>query len=209
VRGNRTKVISDALGCIIESQYDDADNLLKMLVKNLDGKVNETFLYEYDSSNRLTREEYQHGTASDVKTYEYDETGRTSSIVSEYNGVVTCRETYEYDENGNLKKQLNDYNTTATVTTRSYDEHGNVIEERKEENGKCLDRVCYEYDANGNCVKKTVEHPTANRSAETVYEYDKWGNLIGCETEEFADGISWTHSYVYQNYKLYYDPQSA
>ena len=207
-RGNKTRVISDEYNITIEYQYDGANNLLEMLIRNKDGEVTEGYFYEYDSNNRLICKTSQYSSVTEVSTYEYDESGNTLSVVNENNGVFISRQDYEYDENGNRKKLLNSYTSDiGSVVLWIYDESGNVIEERHEENGKCLSCKRYEYDENGNCIKETSTEPTRNCSSQKKYEYDKWGNLLRIEyVDRMGENITTSYVVEYQEYKLYYNP---
>lgn len=207
-RGNKAKVHWGRFGVTLEYRYDEANNLLEMVVRNQSGNVTEGDFYEYDSSGRVIREEHRIGTSKrEVQIYEYDEVGRTRSMVQELNGRSQSRHEFEYDQDGNCKQELITYTggSTSMVIWR-YDKNGNVIEEYKESDGKILSRDRYEYDANGNCVKKTSERPIEGRVSEEFCEYDKWGNLLKTRyVMRDGDGSN-TYEIGYGGYTLYYDP---
>ncbi len=158
----------------ITYEYDSYGKLLK--IKRDNNVIRE---YVYDSFNRVAsiKDFDKPGNSSyTLKTYAYDEFGRTISMV--------------YTEDGDTSKVLENY-------TYSYDKNDNIVSETRISNLPAEDSMInetrdYEYDSYGRLVKSIItDHTADDTEVVTTYEYDAVGNRV----KQTEDGAVTTYEY--------------
>lgn len=177
--------------------YDQSNRLIEQR-----DSVTGTYRYEYDELNRRTALLYPNGF---VTGYEYDASGRLTSIVTQdAQEQVVDGYSYTYDPIGNRSdlRSMHDH----VVQVYQYDEVNRLVrwsrgESRFEE---------YAYDRVGNRTRRTDEtgfttysYDQANRllqefrqftaggSQETVYDWDENGNLLTKRQGVSATAYQW------------------
>jgi len=117
-------------------EYDENGNeILRNYYNPATNKLHESYVYEYDSNNRMTQELYAlQGMVFGGKTlYSYDGQGRKKQSVV-YNSKNEVKHTiiFEYDSVGNLiaEKTLNTIALAIKEIQYKYDERNNLIEKR-------------------------------------------------------------------------------
>ena len=187
----RNLLITDSSGLTVRKEYDERDNLTKVVYP--DGASVE---YEYDLRfNKPTRIADERGVEY---AFEYDDSGNLAKKTYAAGSAVEQTTEYEYDDAGNLvairrlKAGSGPHETDAEIL-RTYDEHGNKTSEtdpegnitrftydsagnlasRQDPNGNIRS---YTYDDAGNL--RSVADPLGNR---TLYEYDDAGKLVRTE----------------------------
>ena len=206
-RDGRDLIITDEKGRATRKNYDEWDNLTRVLYP--DG----TFVsYEYEHTfSRRTRETDENGIDT---AYVYDDIGNMTRKI-EAVGTVDERITeYTYDSDGNLltTTRLADADTAAAETVMAYDALGNVISITDPEGGltrftghDIMGNVLTKEDARGKLwqyvfdaagrLKEAIDPLDQNtqifydkkgnkvrevdpQNRETLFEYDQHGNLL-------------------------------
>ena len=187
----RNLLITDSSGLTVRKEYDERDNLTKVVYP--DGASVE---YEYDLRfNKPTRIADERGVEY---AFEYDDSGNLAKKTYAAGSAVEQTTEYDYDAAGNLvairrlKGGTGPHETDAEIL-RTYDEHGNKTSETDPE-GNITRFTCdsagnttsredpngsvwlYSYDDAGNLL--STSDPLGNR---TVYEYDDAGKLARTE----------------------------
>ncbi len=191
----RLRTVKDPAGGMTIFTHDDVGNRTRIDYPN---GVSTTV--EYDSLNRLTRQETTDrlGTVVAGTAYRYDATGRLAGR-EELDGTKVS---YAYDGAGRLvEEKVVDPSDSTQTTTYAYDRVGNRITRQDaggtltytyDENDRLLKAgaTTYKYDANGNLVGRT------DGSGTTGYTYDPSDRLVAVTgpagTGEYAydaDGI--------------------
>ncbi len=179
---------SDNDGNSIKYTYDNAGNVLRLQVTDVDGMVQKKVDYEYDALNRLTK---IINPDNSYTLYGYDPRGNLNSIKTPNGNVVL----FSYDA---LKRTSKFIQPSNFITTFSYDKRGNVITVTDPSSIT----TTYEYDGR-NMLVKTASADTGA----TTYTHDANGNR---KTRTDANGI--TKSYAYDELnrlKAVYFPDSA
>jgi YD repeat-containing protein len=205
-KDGRNLIITDERGNVTRKEYDEWDNLTKVIYPE-----GSEISYEYDLRfNRRSKEIDERGI---IKEYTYDDTGNMTRKV-EAAGTADERITeYTYDSYGNqlTEKRVGDANTVETTTTMAYDAsgnmtsitdpEGNITQFTNDNMGNVLTKEdargkvwTYEYGAMGRL--KSITDPLNNvtqlfydavgnkirevdaESKEKAYEYDQRNNLI-------------------------------
>lgn len=185
---------------------------------NIAEKDGITYTYEYNKKGLCVKQKCKSGNSNEVVTeFIYDKNG---DLVEEKHKKFSI--IYEYDKRGNLIKMSN---SNQKETKYIYDNQNNCIKEIEERNGAATIRE-FEYDEKGNRI--CIKHQTG---AETFYKYDDDGNVVEISIESGAlkvtdsyyydedgrcekklnmvegFGTVAVHTYEYEGYKLYYNPQ--
>jgi RHS repeat-associated protein len=163
-KDGRNLIITDDIGDITRKEFDEWDNLTKVIYP--DGS---TAAYEYEHTfNRRTREIDENGI---ITEFEYDGSGNLTRKV-EASGSADERVTeYTYDADGNLltTRRIGDADTVEALTVMEYDAHGNLTSlTDPESNGTRFTS----YDIMGNVLAKEDA-----RDKTWTYEYDDAGRL--------------------------------
>ncbi len=206
-KDGRSLIITDEKGDITRKEFDEWDNLTKVVYP--DGS---TVSYEYEHTfNRRTKEIDENGNITEL---EYDDSGNLTRKV-EASGSADERVTeYTYDANGNLltTQRIGDADTIEALTVMEYDAYGNMTSVTGPESnvtrftshdimGDVLTKLdardktwTYEYDDAGRL--KTITDPLTNitqmfydgarnkikeidgEGKEKLFEYDVRDNLI-------------------------------
>ena len=206
-KDGRALIITDEKGKVTRKEYDEWDNLTKVIHPD-EAEVS----YEYEHKfNKRIKEVDENGA---ITLYEYDEDG---NLTKKTEAATTASERiteYSYDADGNLLsiKRLTDGSTAEALTTMTYDALGNLTSVTDPENnitqftshdimGNVLTKVdardklwTYEYDNKGQLTKITdpltnitqlfydqVGNKTKEIDAENkqkTFEYDADSNLI-------------------------------
>ena len=139
------------LNSVEESTYNSENKLLTQQSDNDgDGTIDSSYLYEYDSENRVTKKEYTNSEKEvRINSYEYDSSGNKISERRE-NGVDENSLTlYDYNEQGKMYLSKIDSDGDGdfeSITTNFYNKNGVKIKERKEENGVLKEEILYRDD---------------------------------------------------------------
>ena len=115
-------------------------------------------------------------------TYSYDEYGRCTQCLEEYNDAWggsgwsnSSLTTYFYDEAGNCTNTINYYWQNGWVVDssvdRMYDDNGNCTHRETRSNGQLIDRVIYAYDET--C---SIDHVLLPYHPEPSYSWDQFAN---------------------------------
>ena len=123
-----------------ETFYNDEGLKIKSLMYK-SGRVNDTYLYEYDNNQNITKETYYFGTQDKyismrVTTYSYKD-GRLASEHTDnkfQTGKSTSADkTYEYDSNGNVVRTTTvDSVGSKTIVSSTYDAKNNRTSSKTE-----------------------------------------------------------------------------
>ena len=206
-RDGRDLIITDEKGRATRKNYDEWDNLTRVLYP--DG----TFVsYEYEHTfSRRIRETDENGIAT---AYVYDDIGNLTRKIEAVDTADERITTYTYDADGNLltTTRLADADTAAAETVMAYDALGNVISITDPEGGvtrftahDIMGNVLtkedargklwqYVYDAAGRLEaaidplgqttriyydkKGNKVREVDPENRETIFEYDQHGNLL-------------------------------
>lgn len=178
-KDGRDLIITDEKGNITRKEYDEWDNLTKVIYA--DGSE---AAFEYDLRfNKVSRVTDQLG---NVTEYEYDEHGnlieKTRAVGTDDEGVTT----YTYDEANQLLTATveADAETAAATTTFTYDGSGNIATVTDPEGNTTQ---FLEYDNMGNPVK--IKDPREN---EWNFQYDAMGRVVSQ-----TDPLNHTTAYEY------------
>ena len=123
-----------------ETFYNDEGLKIKSLMYK-SGRVNDTYLYEYDNNQNITKETYYFGTQDEyismrVTTYSY----KDGKLVSEHTDnkfqtgkSASADKTYEYDSNGNVVRTTTvDSVGNKTIVSSTYDAKNNCTSSKTE-----------------------------------------------------------------------------
>ncbi|MEA3476644.1 MAG: RHS repeat-associated core domain-containing protein, partial [Bacteroidota bacterium] len=160
----RTLIITDEKGHITRKEYDEWDNLVKVIYPD-----NSQITYEYERTfNKRIQATDERGI---ITTFEYDAQGNMTKK-TEAAGTDEQRITeYTYDDDSNLLtvKRVGDANTGQIVTIMEYDTNGNPISVTDPENNITQ---FTSHDIMGNVLSRIDP-----RGKEWTYTYDNAGNL--------------------------------
>jgi RHS repeat-associated protein len=180
-KDGRNLIITDDIGDITRKEFDEWDNLTKVIYP--DGS---TATYEYEHTfNRRTKETDENG---NITEFEYDDSGNLTRKV-EASGSADERVTeYTYDADGNLltTKRIGDADTMEALTVMEYDDNGNMTSLSDPESNVTW---FTSYDIMGNVLTKLDA-----REKTWTYEYDDAGRLktvtdpLNNVTQMFYDG---------------------
>ena len=152
-----------------EAFYDNNGKVTKLLIYE-SSRVNNTYLYEYDSEGRLSQETQYDGTETDygravTTTYSYNNDGhvqKESFVAKDNSGdeIQTGEKAYEYDANGNNTKVTTTYSYGGgQIDTYTFDDHNNCTSKKVEslQDGQTTlqNSIRYEYEYNGDDYVKT------------------------------------------------------
>jgi RHS repeat-associated protein len=164
-KDGRNLVITDEKGNVTRKEYDEWDNLTKVVYP--DGSA---VTFEYDL--RFNKVKKVTDLRGDIATFEYDGQGNMIRKVEAENTESQRVSIYTYDRNAQLLTATieGDVNTAAATTSFSYDARGNVgtITDPEGNFSQFL-----EYDVMGNLLK--MKDP---RGHEWTLSYDSMGRLI-------------------------------
>ncbi len=123
-----------------ETFYNDEGLKIKSLMYK-SGRVNDTYLYEYDNNQNITKETYYFGTQDKyismrVTTYSYKD-GRLASEHTDNKfqtgKSASADKTYEYDSNGNVVRTTTvDSVGSKTIVSSTYDAKNNRTSSKTE-----------------------------------------------------------------------------
>lgn len=123
-----------------ETFYNDEGLKIKSLMYK-SGRVNDTYLYEYDNNQNITKETYYFGTQDKyismrVTTYSYKD-GRLASEHTDNKfqtgKSASADKTYEYDSNGNVVRTTTvDSVGNKTIVSSTYDAKNNRTSSKTE-----------------------------------------------------------------------------
>ena len=154
--------------------YDDNCKIIKSISYS-SGRVDKTYLYEYNNNGNKTKAVQYDGTEQDrskvvTTTYTYNDKGlvQKESIVADKNGDKLYSDiVYEYDANGNNTKIIKNYNIGTAVNS--------------------TDTFTYTYDDHNNCTKKIVETAAKGMNpSKTEYKYEYVYNGDSYEKTSFG-----------------------
>lgn len=142
---------------IYKCQCNEFDSIAKIEQYDKDGKLDKTFLYEYDSNKRL------------VKLTELQPPLVTSSIwsyVSEYTYTPNSKMEVKSSFIDEVEQEKKD------TTVWEYDAHNNLLEKYEIVKGKeiIIENNTYEYDNSGRITRKTVRDRYLDNNF-TYYDY--------------------------------------
>ena len=164
VKDGRNLIITDEKGNVTRKEFDEWDNLTKVIHPDGSTKANE---YEH-TFNRRIREIDERGV---VTEYEYDIAGNMTRKVEAADTDNERVTEYTYDGDGNQLtiKVLADANTVEALTTMTYDANGN-LETITDPEGNLTQFTSY--DGMGNVLTRIDA-----RGKVWTYEYDDAGRL--------------------------------
>lgn len=186
-QGN-TLLITDASGGVVKKEYDEWDNLKKVVYPDgasvqyeydlrfnkptrLTDEKGVVHTYEYDDSGNPTKKTRGAGSPDEqITEYDYDDMGNVTAIRRLKGGggpyAIDAEVTRTYDTYGNKTSETDAGGNTTFFT---YDTAGNMIS-RKDPNGH---RWQYSWDDSGNLLSTT--DPLGNQ---TFHEYDADGRMV-------------------------------
>lgn len=188
-------------------KYDKKGNLLTERIVTMlpssagtgyNGKSEE--LTEYDEKGLAKRYTYAAEGEYSRSEYGYDAEGNrvTENVYFSSDGETYLfleNRTREYDENGKLCRELKKDSSGQPTYLRvyTYDPEEHILCDTVYSDGTAAEesiasQTKYEYNPNGSCSFKVCY--TGNRSTQTYYEYDSFGNCIRVSDTEYLDGIS-------------------
>ncbi len=190
-------------------EYDDANNLTKVLTYNLDEVLTAHYEYEYKPSTSLKTKmscfDESDGSLSWYAIYEYDNNNQLISETEyESNGNAYSKYVYEYNSNGLLSKKYcyEGDETPYCIYTYIYDEKKNpLFVNCYDKNDNLTSKMSYEYsyDNKGNIIKyKEMDSDNLILWYEATYN-DK-GDRISYKTLN-ASGVAQS----YLTYSIEYD----
>ena len=154
--------------------YDDNGDIIKS-ISYRNGRVDKTYLYEYNNIGKKSKAVEYAGTEQDrskviTTTYTYNDKRliQKESIVAENNGTkLNSNVVYEYDANGNNTKIIKQYNVGTSMNS--------------------TDTFTYTYDDHNNCTKKIVETAAKGMNpSKTEYKYEYVYNGDSYEKTSFG-----------------------
>jgi RHS repeat-associated protein len=181
---NRNIFISDEKGNVVQKEYDQWDNLLRINFPDqtsvsfeYDNRFNKPIsitnqkgveaIYEYDDKGNLIKKTEAFETSAErVFSFTYDNSGQLLSATIEGDEKTDASTTYfAYDINGNLSSITDPENNITEFM--AYDVMGNLLQVKNP-----LGHITqYEYDASGRLI--TVKNPLGYT---TGFEYDGANN---------------------------------
>lgn len=187
-----------------EITLDKDGRVIKEILYNEDGSVDQRTEYEYDAAGNLIKElQYDKNTGSvdAIRKYEYDQDGNeTKYLYYNIDGTVHASRTYEteYDGNGVLTKRSCTDNDGRTVCWE-YDGSGKLTRSiQYDSDGNISDIL--EYDANGNEAKRVSYNADGSMDGRYEYTYNANGNMIQ-EIGYGRDGVLYVRmEYEYDKY---------
>lgn len=174
------KTVSGA-GISESYSYDSAGNPIS--ARNHSG----TYLYEYDSRNRLISETQPDGT---VLAYGYDSAGNKTSLTTTYKNGDIRSESYAYDA---LNRLVSVTDNASQTTTFTYDAVGNQTQ-IDYANGLVSN---YEYDSLNRITAVTTKDANGNVLSRYAYSLDVTGRRTGL-TEQSGRSSTYTYDDVYR-----------
>ena len=181
-------LITDSAGLTVRKEYDERDNLTKVVYPDgssvqyeYDLRFNKPtriadergveYEFEYDDSGNLAQKTYAAGSAVEQTTeYEYDDAGNVIKIrrfkKARGPSLIDAEIFRTYDEHGNKSSETDPEGNTTRFT---YDSAGNMAS-LEDPNGSVWS---YTYDDAGNL--RSAADPLGNR---TLFEYDATGKLV-------------------------------
>ena len=188
-------------------EYDKNGNeLLRNYYQSSTDKIQESYVYEYDSTNRMTQELYiLQGKILGGKTiYSYDKQGRKAQATV-YSSKDEVKNTvkFEYDSMGNLIAEKT-YNTIFLAIKNiqyKYDERNNQIEKRNIKTPYLKNNNAYQeiqsFDDSNRLISKTHYDDKESLTWKYTAKYDAKNKLI---EEQTVNGTGKTISYAIYTY---------
>jgi len=202
---------TDALGSVTRYEYNDRDELAKLvdannnvskMEYNVSGNIVKTILpdntemsYEYDAMDNMVSFTDAKG---QVTKFEYDALGHMTKTINPDGSEIR----YEYDGNGNMVKTIY---PDGTYIVNTYDSNNNLIS-TVDQDGKTYKMA---YNPVGDVLNITEPNSTVSKleysdkngwlaksidgdNAETMYEYDANGNVVKMT---YTDGTTTQFTY--------------
>lgn len=164
----------------------------------------ETYFIGYYRNNKIISTSDSGNSAINTVVYEYDNTGKVSSVASssrDFDGTDLNAEmhTWTYNEKGLPEKMLKVKNQLdTTFVTFTYDEEDNVAEEKWLKNNRVIETYYYYYSAK----KQLTDIVRFNRKAKTmlpdyIFEYDNAGHISQMTQTQSgtANYLTWKYTY--------------
>lgn len=161
----------------IENTYNDEGKLIKKTF-SVEKIITET-TYTYNEQGLLAKEVWTGAEGSGVTTYKYDEKGRQISIVG----------------TNDTPEIMDDEYYSANYT---YDDKDRVIKEVTVQSHFPALTIEYTYNKQDKLVKESADSEFGDWSWESIYIYDKNGNLIK-EEYSSSDNQDSTSTYKYKD----------
>ncbi len=167
-------IIKDEYGRVTRNEYDEWDNLTKEVYP--DGSI---VSYEYGHPYNQLIKMNDRGI---VTKFEYDDNGRTTTLIEAADTVFERITEYEYDDEGRMSRLIEAAGSDVErVTEYAYAPDGNLTTIREYLDEGLIALTMAEYDDSGRMSK--VIDPVGH---ETLYTYDDMGNL---QTVEDVTGV--------------------
>jgi RHS repeat-associated protein len=209
--GNQTHVKYPD-GTIIERKFNNLGRMTDIITP--DGN----FVYDHDPAGRLKSLEMPNGI---TEMYTHDRIGQLLSI-SQHNsdGTTEILNMFNYDRAGNLTRDVSDFKAEMPMVnvTNEYNALNQLIgKTEKDMHGNIINNYVYAHDNRGNLIKEinttkgttqTYEFDARNQmvrgtnhqGAESVYQYNALGILMGRETTTASGTTSSAYLMDYTSY---------
>ena len=172
-------------------KYDENGNeILQNYYHPANDNVQKSYIYEYDSNNRLTQRLYVvDGKIMGGKTvYTYDKQGRKAEITA-------------YSSKNELKNR----------TIYKYDSIGNLISEKSPNSmGMIIKEIQYKYDERNNQIeKRNIKTFLKNNNPYLeTQSFDELNRLIGKAHYDENDSLTWEYTATYNSKKQLIEEQT-
>ncbi len=187
-------------------EYDAQGNRTKAADLR-DGAEHARSEFFYDSSNRITREDFYRSNELIIqRNYIYDEKGNLIRATTDLNGEERSYFEYTCDEKGNVTlfvSYIEGEEDSRHETT--YDENGNILLTTFFQAKALISRQEFKYDAQGNKIEELYYDNNNGLSSvpqlfyRHTYTYDEKGNLLRCDTLYYQDNTEGYESYTYDS----------
>jgi len=173
--------------------------------------ISESYFIGYYQNNKIVRTVDSSRNALNTTTYEYDNTGKTTSVTvnnKDFDGTYSNSETHlwSYNEKGLPEKMLKIKNQTdTTLVTFTYDTDDNIADETWKKNNRTIETYYYYY----NSRKQLTDIVRFSRKAKALlpdylFEYDNSGHVIQMTQtlSGSANYLIWKYNYNENNMKV-------
>lgn len=166
-----------------KSSYKELDhnqNIIKVIIYNADGEIEDATGYQFDDSGKLIKEmyyidDYELSEMVNYK-YSYGELSEIEMIFSDGSKSVK-----KIRKNGNIVTIItrDENNRLEAEEIRTLDDKDNVIEKLIYNDKKEIEqKLSYTYDNNGNVTVSTEYGKDESFVLKKTFDYDEYGNMI-------------------------------
>jgi hypothetical protein len=179
----------------VEFSYDeDMGNIKTKLTKDVEERLRNRVVYNYNPQGRLFRESLVDNKGKVISTYEYNydaKGNRTSRIIKNRAGDKLAETTYTFDNQGRMiTSQTNDFSGVGISSTEyQYDSQGNLIKQIvRSSEGRVTSTINAVWQ-DGNEIRNEMLAADNSLQMRVINEYGRNGELVK-KTVENIQGAS-------------------